>query len=237
MEEINDDFTLQKMLIHLKTILKHKRYVFIYCNKCKIPWQGLMHDLSKFSPEEFITSVKYATGNRSPIEVEKELYGYSDVWIHHKSHNKHHYEYWIDDIDAGGYCIRMPFKYTVETMCDRLAANMTYNKDGSYQTMLNYWKSIRKNINMHPDNIEFLDRVFGYLAAVERDAMFTIEESTRIERNGKVYIRSIYKRIKTYDDIFNLTFLELLYRYIVDKNGNPLKTRLKIPKDTVLNYY
>ena len=70
MEEFNTDFTLEKMKLHLKTILTPKKYVYIYCNRCGMPWVGLMHDMSKFSPTEFITNVKYTTKGLSPIIIE-----------------------------------------------------------------------------------------------------------------------------------------------------------------------
>ena len=57
---------------HFKTICKHKAVVFKECSACGITWQGLIHDLSKYSFEEFLVSAKYFQGNRSPIEAEKE---------------------------------------------------------------------------------------------------------------------------------------------------------------------
>ena len=55
-----------------------------------------MHDLSKYSREEFWTGVRYYQGNRSPNAAERETVGFSKAWLHHKGRNKHHYEYWID---------------------------------------------------------------------------------------------------------------------------------------------
>ena len=60
------------ILKHLKTVLIHKWYVFKECVSCGIIWQGIIHDLSKFSFTEFISSAKYFQGNRSPINAEKE---------------------------------------------------------------------------------------------------------------------------------------------------------------------
>ena len=77
---------------HLKTIVAHKHKVFVHCCKAGIIWRGLMHDLSKFSPSEFIPGVKYFTGDRSPNEKERENIGYSKAWMHHKGRNKHHFD-------------------------------------------------------------------------------------------------------------------------------------------------
>ena len=62
---------------HLKTILKHKHMVFIHCIKAGILFQGIKHDLSKFSPTEFFAGVKYFTGDRSPTEKERRENGAS----------------------------------------------------------------------------------------------------------------------------------------------------------------
>jgi len=39
-----------KLINHLKTINKHKYYVTMLCFKCGLYKQGLLHDLSKYSP-------------------------------------------------------------------------------------------------------------------------------------------------------------------------------------------
>ena len=62
---------------HLETITRHRHEVIKNCFKAGIGFQGLFHDLSKYSPTELIQGFKYYQGNRSPNEKERELYGYS----------------------------------------------------------------------------------------------------------------------------------------------------------------
>ena len=83
-----------KFLGHLKTVCIHRFWVMYYCFKCGLYWQGLIHDLSKFSITEFVESAKYYTGTDSPINKCKAENGVSYAWLHHKGINKHHYEYW-----------------------------------------------------------------------------------------------------------------------------------------------
>ena len=73
-----------KIWKHFKTITKHKWVVFKECASCGLIWRGLVHDLSKYSPSEFIPSAKYFQGNKSPIDAEKDSVGYSKAWMHHK---------------------------------------------------------------------------------------------------------------------------------------------------------
>lgn len=79
---------------HFKTICIHKFYVAKYCFKAGLFTQGILHDLSKFSPTEFIESVKYYQKSGSPINACKKEKGVSMAWLHHKGVNKHHYEHW-----------------------------------------------------------------------------------------------------------------------------------------------
>ena len=51
---------------HFKTITGHKILVMKNCFRVGLFRQGLMHDLSKYSPVEFGTGVKYYQGDRSP---------------------------------------------------------------------------------------------------------------------------------------------------------------------------
>lgn len=81
---------------HFKTITSHKLLVMKYCFKVGLYKQGLLHDLSKYSPTEFLVGAKYYQGTRSPNNAEREATGVSTSWLHHKGRNKHHFEYWVD---------------------------------------------------------------------------------------------------------------------------------------------
>ena len=105
---------------HFKTITEHKKEVLKGCIKAGIPLQGLMHDLSKYMPSEFIVGAIYYQGNRSPNEGEREAYGYSKAWMHHKGRNRHHFEYWTDydTVTRIMSPVKMPYKYVAERNWD-----------------------------------------------------------------------------------------------------------------------
>lgn len=50
---------MMKAWQHFKTITTHKMWVMRYCFKIGLYWQGLTHDLSKYSPTEFLVGMKY----------------------------------------------------------------------------------------------------------------------------------------------------------------------------------
>lgn len=144
---------LKKAVKHLITITKHKWKVFLLCYKCGIPFRGLIHDLSKYSPTEFFESIKYYHGDRSPNGYAKEDKGYSESWLHHKGRNKHHHQYWYD-YETFNQTPMMPYKYVVEMICDDLAAGMTYNmKKWTNKTQLDYWMK-RKDKYIMNDNLK-----------------------------------------------------------------------------------
>lgn len=65
-----------KLIKHFITITRHRHNVMRLCFKVGLYKQGLLHDLSKYTPSEFIPGVKYFQGNRSPQAKERELFGY-----------------------------------------------------------------------------------------------------------------------------------------------------------------
>lgn len=131
---------MKNIIKHFILITKHKWVVFKLCCMAGIPWRGIVHDLSKYSPTEFFESVKYYSGNHSPIREAKIEKGYSKAWLHHKGRNKHHFEYWID-VCAPDKTPVIPFVYTVEMICDTMAAGIVYQgknwEKGYQQTYFN----------------------------------------------------------------------------------------------------
>ena len=117
-----------KALKHLRTINQHKMLVMKNCFKVGLYRQGLMHDLSKYTPTEFLVGCRYYQGTRSPNEVERELFGFSKAWMHHKGRNKHHFEYWIDFNPSSKKYepVEMPLNFVIEMFCDRVAASKIY---------------------------------------------------------------------------------------------------------------
>lgn len=152
---------------HLGVVLKHKHEVFKLSIKCGIPLRGLLHDLSKFSYTEFSESVRYykkSKGKYSPLAACKKENGYSKAWLHHFGRNPHHYEYWYDHA-APNQTPPMPYKYTIEMVCDRIAASKIYNgKDYKNSDPLNYLMKDITKITMNESIKAFLKELFNDLS-------------------------------------------------------------------------
>ena len=174
---------IKNFFLHLSLVLRHKHRVFINCVKCGIPFRGIMHDLSKFSPAEFFESVKYYQGDRSPIGACRRATGKSEAWLHHKGRNKHHIEYWLDP--ECKVTPLMPYKYAVECACDKLAATKTYRgRDYKPEDALAHWERSGKKVEGNPRTMRFVEVVFRDLA--EHGEGYIL---------NKKYMKETYKRI------------------------------------------
>ena len=155
--------------------MRHRRQVRRNCFKAGLVWQGLWHDLSKLSPKEFFPGVKYYQGTRSPQARERELFGYSPAWLHHKGRNKHHFEYWVD-LNANGEqaYVQMPAKYLAEMVCDRVGASKVYKgKNYTQSSPLEYYTTRKDMHFMHPETARQLEYFLTVLAEKGEKQMFS----------------------------------------------------------------
>ena len=161
---------------HFCTINHHKILVMRGCFQVGLIRQGLLHDLSKYSPTEFIVGCRYYQGNMSPNNAEREAVGYSSAWLHHKGRNKRHLKYWIDygipykegphKGEHEGLCgMKMPVNYVVEMYIDRVAASKNYQKE-KYRddSALAYYMNGRQFHVLHDDTRALLELLLEMLA-------------------------------------------------------------------------
>jgi hypothetical protein len=165
---------MSNIVKHFRTITKHKNLVLAGCFKVGLYRQGLLHDLSKYGPTEFIIGCRYYQGNMSPNNAERKDRGYSSAWLHHKGRNKHHLEYWIDygagedavnQADRGMTGMKMPIKYVVEMFIDRISASKNYQKDKyTDESPLIYYRKGKGVHMIHPDTAALLEYLLVMLS-------------------------------------------------------------------------
>jgi hypothetical protein len=167
--------TREGFMNHLRTVVRHKELVMIGCFRVGLYRQGLLHDLSKFAPTEFLVGARYFQGNRSPNNAEREDIGYSSSWLHHKGRNRHHFEYWTD------YSMKtkklmpvpMPDEYIYEMFCDRVAASKIYKKnDYNDRCPLEYFLNGKNTRLIDPTTEEKLEHLLTILAEKGEEAAF-----------------------------------------------------------------
>ncbi len=173
---------------HFKVVTEHRFIVMKYCFKAGMIWQGLTHDLSKYSWVEFSEGCKYWQGNRSPNTRSKEVNGVSYAWLHHKGRNKHHYEYWIDyDLKSERFLggMRMPRKYVAEMVFDRISACRVYlGKNYTQSSAYEYYYRTKDRLwFVEEETRRDLEKLL--LMTAEHGEQYTID-----------YIRNIYLKVK-----------------------------------------
>lgn len=175
---------IKNIIKHFILITHHKWIVFKLCCKIGEPWRGFLHDFSKYSPTEFGESIKYYVGDHSPITEAKKDKGYSEAWLHHKGRNKHHTEYWIDELAPDSTPI-MPYKYAAEMICDKLAAGMVYKgKEWTKEYELEYWNNREKDkLRINKDINRFVTEILEQVAEYGIDKVL-----------NKKNIKSIYDK-------------------------------------------
>ena len=160
---------------HFNTITYHKWLVLKGCFRVGLYWQGITHDLSKYSPTEFREGAKYYQGTRSPNTAEREDKGYSEAWMHHKGRNRHHYEYWTDiSRETRNYeSVEMPRKYLVEMVMDRRAACIVYQGTAYHDgAALAYFERSVERERMHPNTKRQLHYILTMLKEQGEEVTF-----------------------------------------------------------------
>lgn len=117
-------------------IFRHKWFVFKECRRLGVTWLGIIHDLSKFSPDEWVPYARYFYGKYQkvneivPAEFRFSVLSQEDVdhdfdvaWLKHIHRNKHHPQYWVLREDSGKVkVLDMPECYLYEMLADWIGA-------------------------------------------------------------------------------------------------------------------
>lgn len=189
-----------KAVEHFKTIGEHRKLVRQGCFAVGLFYQGLTHDLSKYSPSEFLVGAKYYQGFRSPNNAEREATGFSSAWLHHKGRNKHHYEYWMDYSSENGKGLipaRMPDKYVVEMFMDRIAASKTYNKDKYTDDMpLKYYLKGNPSRFIESHTRHMLEKLLRMLAEEGEEACFEYIRLHILNRHSLTRLLNLSHRLR-----------------------------------------
>lgn len=179
---------------HFCTITRHKNLVLIGCFKIGLYKQGILHDLSKYGPTEFLVGCKYYQGYMSPNNAERLDKGYSSAWLHHKGRNKHHLEYWIDyavaeDSDGDDHTtmvgMKMPIKYVCEMFIDRVSASKNYLKDKyTDNSPLTYYEKSYTHYIINEDTAALLEFLLKMLSVKGEKETFSFVKNQVLK--GKV---------------------------------------------------
>lgn len=150
-------------LKYLKYLIKHKWFVFIECTKAGEIWLGILHDLSKFRPDEFIPYARYFYGKYPNHETCSSAYKYVytgpyqeninhdfDVaWLQHQHRNPHHWQHWLLQEDDGDLKILdMPTAYIREMIADWKGAGRAITGKNDPEECKNWYNKNQNKIKL-----------------------------------------------------------------------------------------
>ncbi len=110
---------------YFKYVMRHKYFVFRACALTGASfWLGLIHDLSKFRPSEWVPYAHtfYAADGTNQYKPTVE---FDIAWVKHQHRNPHHHQHWTLLNDDGTIeLLPMPEKYVREMIADWIGAGM-----------------------------------------------------------------------------------------------------------------
>jgi hypothetical protein len=90
---------------YLKYVIRHKWFVFVAGCRLGIPWLALLHDLSKFLPDEWRWYARHfyaPDGSKQTWQGKDGFYvaagndtKFDRAWLKHIKRNKHHPQHWV----------------------------------------------------------------------------------------------------------------------------------------------
>lgn len=164
---------------YLWYLLRHKFWVFVYGIRLGIPLLALMHDQSKFDPEEWGPYADWFYGYEGgPYAPHQSVHDYTqrkldfiEAFQHHWMRNKHHWQYWCAtihwDTDGHGYSMLhdeanprpMPDRYRREMVADWMGAGRAIS--GRNDVLAWYIKN-QGGIMLHAETRAWVERAIGF---------------------------------------------------------------------------
>jgi hypothetical protein len=170
---------------YLGYVLRHKWFVFLECTREGMPWRGLVHDLSKFRPSEFIPYANHFHGRFRALAAAEGKNGlgyykptdtgdpaFDHAWFLHQKRNTHHWQYWIMPVDLGGIkALEMPAKCMVEMLADWVGAGRAQGTrrpgDDHYQPTRRWYAVNQHKMTLHKRTREFVEHLMNWSGSLE----------------------------------------------------------------------
>lgn len=167
---------MRRYLKYFWYVIVHKYHVAVGCRKVGLSWwTAIIHDYDKFHPGMFISYARffyYPNGIRINYgdASQKDRTNMLKWWRWHYGRNKHHWEYWVEDmIDylpmTGETREIIPQRDVLEMVADWYGAGIAIN---GKEDVYNWYHEQTKNnrINMELDSVRatnlVIDRYFPY---------------------------------------------------------------------------
>jgi hypothetical protein len=155
-----------KYFKYLSYVLRHKWYVFLECCKVGMVWQGIVHDLSKLLPSEFVPYANHFFGENRNVNRGRDKTGYYKptdtgdkdfdfAWLLHQKRNRHHWQWWVLPEDGGGVkVLNMFLEYRKEMLCDWRGAGRA---QGNRTAPVVWYQHDKDKMQLHKDTRRWVE--------------------------------------------------------------------------------
>jgi hypothetical protein len=164
---------LVKHAKYARYILRHKWFVLVECWRLGILWRGIVHDLSKFAPSEWLDYAQYFYGDNSEEGLnaigtfglaELAPFGYyakdrlNVAWLLHQKRNRHHWQFWVLQEDSGQLiAVPMPDKYRREMLADWKGAGRALGKPDTRA----WYEANKHKMLLHSQTRDWIEKRLG----------------------------------------------------------------------------
>jgi hypothetical protein len=137
-------------ILYLWYVVRHKWFVGRMCFKMGIPLRGIIHDWSKFLPDEWGPYTEFFYTEK------KNRNAFDTAWLKHQHRNPHHWQHWILKNDDGStLALEMPELCAREMLCDWYGAGRAIVGPGS--STVEWYRKNREKMVLHPKTREFVE--------------------------------------------------------------------------------
>ena len=168
---------MRRYIAYLRYLIRHRRYVRRACWGEGLYWRGLVHDLSKFRPDEFIPYARHfynrdgskkqargKTGYYKPTDTGDPAFDFA--WFLHQKRNRHHWQWWILPEDDGGTKIMEMDRDSVrEMVCDWAGAGKAQGffspPDDEYYETRKWYEKNNQKMQLHPRTRTLVHTMIG----------------------------------------------------------------------------
>ena len=149
---------------YLKYVLRHKWFVLIECWKEGLIWQGIAHDMSKFSRAEWNAYVDKFFRDKFPSSVVDTQF--KMAWQHHFMNNPHHWDYWCHEeiVHRPGSIIEiepvlMGYEEVLEMICDWRAMSRARSSKRVAERTWDWYIGQKANMKINPINQQQIELI------------------------------------------------------------------------------
>jgi hypothetical protein len=157
---------------YLKYVAVHKLHVLRASIRLGIPLRGLIHDLSKFRPDEWGPYAEWFYGEypQGRNEIKRGLPPQNTTikwWtstMKHYHRNPHHWQHWLLFREDGLKAMPIPIPVLKEMLADWYGVAVALGAVDGWKSAYDWWQLHQSDMFMYPDSKQWIEANLKHLA-------------------------------------------------------------------------